>query len=324
MTTVRVPGTAATTTPATTTPATTTPAATTPATTTPAVPTWRDLHDEARRRLNNDMEARWIVEEASGCPWSELAGEGMPATAAAVNHFRSMLDRRAGGEPLQYVLGHWSFRTLDLMVDHRVLIPRPETEQVVEAALRELDAAREDDPGRRVVAVDLGTGSGAIALSIAAERPRVGVWATDLSQSAIDVASANLAGMAGFPATRVQLAQGSWWAALPDDLRGKVDLVVSNPPYVSAGEMPSLDPVVRDWEPADALEAGSTGLEALEDILADATEWLTPGGAAVIEISPQQADTAAAIARKYGFADVRVEPDLAGRDRVLVARLVSR
>ncbi|HUE60201.1 MAG TPA: peptide chain release factor N(5)-glutamine methyltransferase, partial [Acidimicrobiales bacterium] len=189
---------------------------------------------------------------------------------------------------------------------------------------RELDAAREDDPGRRVVAVDLGTGSGAIALSIAAERPRVGVWATDLSHSALDVASANLAGLGGFPATRVQLAQGSWWAALPDDLRGKVDLVVSNPPYVSAGEMASLDPVVRDWEPARALEAGSTGLEALEDILADATEWLTPGGAAVIEISPQQADTAAAIARKYGFADVRVEPDLAGRDRVLVARLVSR
>lgn len=294
--------------------------------TAPTAPTWRDLYDETRRRVDNDMEARWIVEEASGCSWSELVGEGnaaTPVTTPAVNRLRAMLDRRAAGEPLQYVLGHWSFRTIDLMVNRRVLIPRPETEQVVEAALQELDAARDDDPGRRLVAVDLGTGSGAIALSIAAERPRVDVWATDLSQAALDVASANLAGIGGFAATRVRFAQGSWWAALPDDLRGKVDLVVSNPPYVSAGEMASLDPAVRDWEPASALEAGPIGLEALEEILADATEWLTPNGAAVIEIAPHQADTAAAVSRKYGFADVRVEPDLAGRDRVLVARLAG-
>jgi release factor glutamine methyltransferase len=301
-------------------------AAPTDAPTAPTAASWRDLYDETRHRVDNEMEARWIVEEASGCSWSELAGEGNPATpvtTAAVNRLRAMLDRRATGEPLQYVLGHWSFRTIDLMVDRRVLIPRPETEQVVEAALRELDAARDDDPGRRLVAVDLGTGSGAIALSIAAERPRVNVWATDISQAALDVASANLAGMGGFRATRVRFAQGSWWAALPDDLRGKVDLVVSNPPYVSAGEMASLDPVVRDWEPASALEAGPTGLEALEEILADATEWLTPNGAAVIEIATHQADAAAATAREYDFRDVRVEPDLAGRDRVLVARLAG-
>ena len=319
MTTLRAPGTAA----ATTTPATTTPATTTPATTTPAAPTWRDLYSEACRRLDADFEARWIVEEASGCPWSELTGEGTPATTPAVNHFHAMLDRRAAGEPLQYVLGHWSFRTLDLMVDRRVLIPRPETEQVVEAALRELDAARDHDPGRSLVAVDLGTGSGAIALSVVAERRRVNVWATDVSQGALDVASANLAGMGGFPATRVQFARGSWWAALPDDLRGNVDLVVSNPPYVSAGEMASLDPVVRDWEPVHALEGGPSGLEAVEEILADATDWLTAEGAAVIEIAPHQAEAAAGVARKHGFAEVHVVPDLAGRDRVLVARLAG-
>ena len=286
--------------------------------------TWRGLYDEARRRLHADIEARWIVEEASGSSWSELAGDAPTVTAAALNRFRAMLDRRAAGEPLQYVLGHWSFRTLDLMVDSRVLIPRPETEQVVEAALLELDLAREKDPGRRLLAADLGTGSGAIALSIAAERRRVNVWATDVSQAALDVASANLSGMGGYPATRVQLAYGSWWAALPDDLRGNVDLVVSNPPYVSAAEIAALDPVVRDWEPTSALEAGTTGLEAVELILADAPRWLTPAGAAVIEIAPHQAGAAAGIASKYGFSDVEVGQDLAGLDRVLVARLAGR
>ena len=288
---------------------------------TAAATTWRGLYDEARRRLDSDIEARWIVEEASGSSWSELAGEAPKVTTATLNRFHTMIDRRTAGEPLQYVLGHWSFRTLDLMVDSRVLIPRPETEQVVEAALRELDAVREKDPGRRLVAVDLGTGSGAIALSIAAERRRVNVWATDVSYDALDVASANIAGMAGYPATRVQLASGSWWSALPDDLKGNVDLIVSNPPYVSSGEMASLDLVVRDWEPASALEAGTTGLEAVEVILADAPRWLAPEGAAVIEIAPHQSDVASCVASRYGFSDVDIAQDLAGRDRVLIARM---
>jgi release factor glutamine methyltransferase len=104
--------------------------------------TWRDYYEVARRRLGSDVEARWLVEEASGFAWAELAGEGTRVGEAALSRFTSMMQRRESGEPLQYVIGHWGFRTLDLMVDRRVLIPRPETEQVVEAALAELDLAR--------------------------------------------------------------------------------------------------------------------------------------------------------------------------------------
>jgi release factor glutamine methyltransferase len=230
--------------------------------------------------------------------------------------------RRAAGEPLQYVLGRWQFRSLDLMVDRRVLIPRPETEQVVEVALAELDRMGPESPAARSsrIAVDLGTGSGAIALSLAAERPRLDVWATDISSDALAVATANLAGLGGRAAARVRLTSGRWWAALPDELRGRLDLVVSNPPYVSSGEMTELDPEIVRWEPRLSLEAGPTGLEALEEILDGAPSWLRPGGAAVLEIAPHQRAAAVQLAEVGGFSEIEVRPDLAGRDRALVAR----
>ena len=280
---------------------------------------WRDLYNDALRAVGSESEARWLVEDATGFPWTELVGEDPRVSDAAVLRLKSMIERRSVGEPLQYVLGHWSFRTLDLMVDGRVLIPRPETERVVEIALGEIDRMRQRDPGRRLVAVDLGTGSGAIALSIAAERQKVEVWATDRSAEALEVASANLAGLGGFRATRVRFAEGSWWSALPPELGGRIDLVVSNPPYVSSGEMESLEPTVREWEPADALLAGVDGLEAVESILSEAAGWLAEGAAAVIEIAPHQAESATGLALRHGFATARIERDLAGRERVLVA-----
>jgi release factor glutamine methyltransferase len=232
--------------------------------------------------------------------------------------------RRAAGEPLQYVLGRWPFRTLDLMVDRRVLIPRPETEQVVEVALGELDrmdpASAASARSRGRIAVDLGTGSGAIALSLAAERARLQVWATDVSSDALKVAGANLAGLGGRAAARVRLTSGAWWAALPDELRGGVDLVVSNPPYVSSAEMTELDPQIGLWEPRLSLEAGPTGLEALQEILHGAQSWLRPSGTIVVEIAPHQAAAAIQLAEADGFSEVEVRPDLAGRDRALVAR----
>jgi release factor glutamine methyltransferase len=225
-----------------------------------------------------------------------------------------MLERRAAGEPLQYVLGRWGFRRLDLFVDRRVLIPRPETEVVTEVALAELDRV-----GGRL-AVDLGTGSGAIALSVALERPRVEVLATDASADALAVASANLAGI-GRPGARVRLLEGSWFDALPPSARGQVDLVVSNPPYVA--ESDALPDVVRAWEPVDALVSGPTGLEAIEVIVAGAPTWLRPGGALVVELAPHQADRALALAAAAGLTDARVEPDLAGHPRVLVCTTTS-
>jgi release factor glutamine methyltransferase len=297
---------------------------------------WRQLLAEAERRLGEAargpddrgldpgtvaLDARRIVERASGLEGADwVLGLDDPASQRGVHFFDVMLDRRLTGEPLQYVVGRWGFRGLDLMVDRRVLIPRPETETVVERALAEVDrlvpGAR--DAGRVPVVVDLGTGSGAIALSVAVERHGVAVWGTDASPDALDVARANLAGT-GRAATRVRLAEGSWFAALPAELAGAVDVVVSNPPYVAEGD--ELPAVVRDWEPASALLAGVDGLDDLRAIVAQAPRWLVPGGALVVELAPQQADVVAELARAHGFADAEVGHDLAGRARCVVARM---
>jgi release factor glutamine methyltransferase len=253
-----------------------------------------------------------------------------------------MAARRVAGEPLQYIFGHWPFRELDLRVDPRVLIPRPETEQVVEVALGE--ARRLSDLRRGVrsgagsgagsdaglVAVDAGTGSGAIALALATALGSglvAEIWATDLSADALRVAAANVraCGSVAVPALpEVTLAEGSWLAPLPPRLRGRVDLVVSNPPYVTEEEWAGLDPEVRA-EPRQALVAGpghsgAPGLADVEAVLEEALSWLGRPGVVVVELAPSQAEAAQDRARQLGYDEVRVEPDLAGRPRALVAR----
>ena len=301
--------------------------------------TWDRLQREAQRRFADGgldsaaIDARRIVERASGFEGAEyVLGLSEPATTRSVAWFDAMVDRRLAGEPLQYVVGIWGFRTLDLLVDRRVLIPRPETEEVAGWALAELDRLRAEArpdaetpldaqaPPRpdRLTAVDLGTGSGAIALSLVAERRDVEVWATDVSADALEVASANLAGL-GTPSRRVTLAEGSWFDALPSDLRGSVDLVVSNPPYVAADD--HLPPEVADWEPPGALVPGPTGLEALLPLVAEAPTWLRRPGCLVVELAPDQAERVADAARTAGFGDVRIERDLSSRPRAVVARI---
>jgi release factor glutamine methyltransferase len=262
-------------------------------------------------------EARWLLEEASGYSADELFRQlGTPASRFGVRRLRGMLERRLAGEPLQYVLGSWSFRRLDLFVDRRVLIPRPETEVVVGHALDALDEVAATAGDRPLTAVDLGTGSGAIALALADERPGLVVHATDRSPESLEVARANLAGL-GRRGAAVTLHLGSWFGALPLELRGAVDLVVSNPPYVGAGEV--LPPEVADWEPADALVSGPTGTEALELLVAEAPGWLRPGGVLVLELAPHQAEAMRAAACDAGYARVRVARDHADRARALVA-----
>jgi release factor glutamine methyltransferase len=223
---------------------------------------------------------------------------------------------------LQYVFGHWPFRRLDLAVDPRVLIPRPETEQVVEVALAE--ARRLHRPGGWLVAVDAGTGSGAIALALATELAGSRVWATEVSPDALEVAARNLERVrADHPEVEVELRAGSWLQTLPPDLRGRVQLVVSNPPYVSEREWEGLPAEVRA-EPHRALVAGAgsdgtPGLADIEVILAQAGGWLARPGCAVLELAPPQADAASRAAVALGYDEVRVEPDLAGRPRALVA-----
>lgn len=279
--------------------------------------TWRELLEEARRRLGSAGDARRIVERASGYDGAQhLLHLDDPVTVRAAAHFERMVERRATGEPLQYVLGAWSFRTLDLYVDRRVLIPRPETETVVEVAMAELRRLARSAP----LAVDLGTGSGAIALSLAREVPGVEVWAVDRSADALAVARANLAGL-GRAGASVRLAEGSWFDALPPILRGTVDLVVANPPYVAEPEVDDLPPEVARWEPRGALVAGPTGLEDIAAIVAAAPAWLDRPGALVVEIAPHQRRAAAALALEAGFDAVDVRADLAGRARVLVGRV---
>lgn len=247
-------------------------------------------------RLGSDAEARWL------------------ARFAPPDRLEELVERRLSGEPLQYVLGTWAFRTLELGVDHRALIPRPETEQVVEAGLGLLG----DLP--RPVVVDLGTGSGAIALSVAAERPGAEVWATDADATALELAAANRERTGA----AVTLRHGSWYEPLPHRLRGRVDLVVSNPPYVSEGEWSALDEEVRR-EPRRALVSGpggegTPGLAGVEAVLTGAPRWLAPGGAVVVELAPHQAQAAVAVAVRAGLVGVGLVQDLAGRDRAVTGR----
>jgi release factor glutamine methyltransferase len=285
------------------------------------VTTWRDLERQARQRLGDVQEARWVVQQASGSSGAEwLADLDERAPDRCIPYVEQMLDRRAAGEPLQYVLGRWGFRRLDLSIDRRVLIPRPETEQVVEHAIAELTRLRlaTRKPPR---VVDLGTGSGAIALSLAVEVAEAEVWATDLSDDALTVARANLVGVGGMAATRVRIVGGHWYDALPPELAGRVDMVVSNPPYLASRELDDLDPAVARWEPTGALVAGPTGLEAIEEVVEGSRRWLRTPGAVVVELAPAQAEAAVALALGAGFSRASVRPDLSGRPRALVASL---
>jgi len=279
--------------------------------------TWRDLLAEARRVLGSAGDARRIVERASGFDGAQhhLRLDD-PVTLRAAAHFEQMVRRRLAGEPLQYVLGAWGFRALDLYVDSRVLIPRPETETVVEVAMAELRRLGRPTP----LAVDLGTGSGNIALSLAREVPGVEVWGVDRSPEALAVARANLAGL-GRAGAAVRLVEGGWFESLPPILRGRVDLVVSNPPYIAQHEVDDLPPEVSRWEPLAALVAGPTGLEHVATIVDQAPRWLSRPGVLVVEIAPHQREDAAALARGAGFDPVDVRPDLSGRARVLVGRV---
>jgi release factor glutamine methyltransferase len=287
---------------------------------------WRELLGETVHRLGAvaeveqpGAEARWLVEEASGFGSAQwVLGLDEAATARGVAHLDAMVDRRRGGEPIQYVLGRWGFRTLDLLCDRRALIPRPETEQVVGVALVELDQVVGARPGgHRPTAVDLGTGTGAMALSIAAERPGTEVWAVERSPDALAVARANLAGL-GMAGRRVRLVEGSWFEPLPDALRGAVDLVVTNPPYIGADE--PLPASVVEWEPAEALVAGPTGLEAYEVLVAESARWFAPRGALAVEVGATQASAVLDLCAGAGLVDARAHQDHAGLDRAVTAR----
>lgn len=276
--------------------------------------TAREMIEQTAAVIGSRHEARWLVEVATALDGAELDGAlDEPVTERMVSHLDAMVARYRAGEPLQYVLGSWGFRRLDLAIDRRVLIPRPETELVAGVAI---ELARTFEPTRRVA--DLGTGSGAIGLSVADELPLDGttVWITDVDEDALAVARANLAGI-GRAAKNVRVATGSWFDALPEGER--FDVVVSNPPYV-ADASPLLDRAVLDWEPPGALFAGPDGLDALRQLVAGAPDRLASGGWLVLEIGTDQGGAVRGLFAAAGFADVEIRPDLAGHDRIALGR----
>ena len=218
---------------------------------------------------------------------------------------RELVRRRGTREPLAYILGEWGFRRLMLNVDPRALIPRPETEVVVERCLALLDGV--DTPA----VLDVGTGTGAIALAIADERPDAAVTAIDVSEDAIALAREN-ADRTGL-AERVSFARHDVAEGLPD---GPYDLVVSNPPYVDPDDLATLQPEVRDWEPERAL----VGRDVTAQVAQGARDVLRANGALVLEVADGTAPQVGELLAELGFSDVVATPDFAGRDRVVEGR----
>jgi release factor glutamine methyltransferase len=247
------------------------------------------------------VDAELVVGHALGLLRSELALEASRKLSRAEEKALEQLTaRREGREPLAYVLGEWGFRRLTLGVDRRVLVPRPETEIVVERCLARIAGLAEP----RVL--DVGTGSGAIALAIADEHPSALVTGVDASSGALEVAGANSLRTG----LTVELREWDLYTGLPD---GPWDLVVSNPPYVLPEEIDALEPEVRDWEPRDAL----VGVGATEAIARGALDVLRAGGALGLEVASGDAARVAGLLGGLGYADVTTTQDLAGRDRVV-------
>jgi release factor glutamine methyltransferase len=237
-----------------------------------------------------------------------------PLAKDEVDRFRDVLRRRAMREPVAYILGRREFWSLELEVDRRVLIPRPETETLVEAALKALRALRPTgDNGFRVL--DVGTGSGAIAVALAVESPQTRVVATDVTAAALEVAPRNAARHG--VADRIEFRQGDLFDALAP---GEVfDLMVSNPPYCKASELREMDPEVREWEPTGALVSGPEGMDVTARLVARAPQFLRQDGFLLLEVGTQAAAARDLLARN-DWQEIRLLTDLAGRSRVLVGR----
>jgi release factor glutamine methyltransferase len=260
-----------------------------------------------------DVDARWLVEHVT-----EVSGSCTGCGAALLD---GLVARRAAREPLQVVLGRTWFRELELACVAGVFIPRPETEIVAGLAIDAALAA-----GGAPLVVEPCTGTGAIALSVAVEVPGAAVVATDVDGSAVELARSNLdrvrRGEAGPPvvASEVTILQGDLLDPMDPALRGHVDVLVANPPYLPASDRGTWAPEVADHDPDRALVGGEDGHEVVDALLELSARWLRPGGTVVLEIDERRGADAVAHAAAVGLVDARVCRDLAGADRAVVAQ----
>lgn len=264
----------------------------------------------AARRLRDrgvespDLSARLILAEVSGAsPARLLAFPEDPLSPEAVRIADALLERRERHEPMAYLLGRKEFRNLALRVTPAVLIPRPETEELI-------DLAKLISPNAKTL-LDAGAGSGCIALSLAEVFPSARVYGTDRSSEALAVARSN------DPDRRVRWARMDWLSGVGER---RLDLIVSNPPYLTQEEMETLEPQVRDYEPIGALSGGKDGCDEYRRLVPQIVECLATGGWTVLEIGPSIAEGVGKLLAESGFTDIAVHPDLAGRKRFAVGR----
>jgi release factor glutamine methyltransferase len=260
----------------------------------------------------DEAMAIWAV-LAGATPGDVWLARDRDATPEEIRAFRSAVERRAEGVPVAYAVGSAGFRTLTLQVDSRVLIPRPETEGLVEHALL-FGRSRGDAPGAWGRALDVGTGSGCVALSLAVEGRFQEVVATDVSGDALTLARQNLQAVA--PPTPVRLRQGALFEPVKDET---FTVIAANPPYLTEAEFEQLEPGVREHEPREALVSGPDGMEHIRMLLSEGRAHLEPGGLLVLEVDCARAEAARAVANAAGWRDATIERDLFGRDRYLLA-----
>jgi release factor glutamine methyltransferase len=232
-----------------------------------------------------------------------------PLRQAELSRYRQTIRRRLAGEPLAYITGAKEFWSLTLLVDRAVLIPRPETELLVERAIQR---APRRDP---LTVVDVGTGSGAVAIALASELPQARVLATEVSQDALAVARSNVERHD----VEVELLLGDLLAPLPPDLAP--DLVTANLPYVRRGELAGLQREIVEWEPQAALDGGDDGLDLVRRLVQQCPRTLAPGGVLLLEIGHDQGTAVCGLMESAGFAEVEVLQDLAGCDRIVAGTL---
>jgi len=267
-------------------------------------------------------EAEYLLTHILKCGRSSLfIDSGRRLSRAEAEEFRTFIERRKKREPAQYITGVVDFRGHEVRVTTDTLIPRPETELVVDEALKFLQAEPRGAAGP--VVIDLCTGSGCIAIAIAKEAAGSRVCATDISKAALDIARENAA-INGVSSV-VEFFHGDLFDALGDSLKGKADIVVSNPPYVSIPEMEELAPEVKDFEPVTALAGGPDGLDFIKRIIDEAPEYLKEGGLLIMEIGYSQAEKVLEIAENLGrYSGVALKKDYSGIERIFTARLRPR